>query len=227
MTTEPVSASKPRKRRTWKDWAAPNAPEQVQLLSRDELIEELRARGADVTNRDLLYWQNREVIPYPIRIRVDSTSVARYPPWMIDLVLRLRHLQAEGWKLQRLRPVMRQTAEALSSAVHIHAHDFGTATGTDAVQHIVAAPTAPAHGEALAPEVKLGRVHQVSAVSSGEGGAGGTLTVASGAPAAFRSLADAFARSYEERYGVPISRVAVHLLDDGGNPVSFTFETGD
>src|SRR5688572_2570521 len=63
-------------RETWRDWQSDEAHEPAVLLTRDELLQQLAAANVDVTEGDLLYWQRKGVIPYPVVKRIGRTGYA-------------------------------------------------------------------------------------------------------------------------------------------------------
>lgn len=109
----PAEAStKPTTRETWVDWMPTEGRDEAlldaePLLTRDELIADLKQIGVDVTSRDLILWQSRGVIPYPQRKQHRGAVRALYPQWMIDIVRMLRDLQGQGYKLREIGPILR------------------------------------------------------------------------------------------------------------------------
>ncbi len=63
----PTEAPSKPKRETWRDWMSPEAPEPTELLSRDELVNQLRQEGIKVSAADLRNWQDDGIVPYGIR----------------------------------------------------------------------------------------------------------------------------------------------------------------
>jgi len=95
------------KRETWREWQAPEVVEPP-LLTRGALIEALARLGLDdIDERRLRFWEMKGVLPGPIRRRLDGATRALYPPWMVNLVFSLRHLQARGFALDDLPARMR------------------------------------------------------------------------------------------------------------------------
>lgn len=105
-----------RKRETWQDWQAPDAPEPTWLQTRAELLETLEARRVDppVTESDLRYWEYRGLLPAPIRQWHHGATRAVYPLWVTELVADLRFLQAVGHPLAQIGPALRAEATRLS-----------------------------------------------------------------------------------------------------------------
>ncbi len=103
----PMSHSK-----TWRDWMPPGAPA-PQLLSHDELIDELKDWGVDVTAATLEHWRRNGVIPRPIRMHHNGRTRPVYPAWIVPAIVHLRQLQDAGRTLEQIAPVMR--AHAINS----------------------------------------------------------------------------------------------------------------
>ncbi len=108
----PTEAAPKPNRETWRDWL-PTSGRDVALqeaepvMTRDELVVELRDLGHDVSARDLIYWQTRGAIPYPTRQKRRGTSVAVYPRWMVNVIHTLRTMQEQGYTLREIGPFMR------------------------------------------------------------------------------------------------------------------------
>ncbi len=99
-------------RETWIDWVPDEGREDALLdaepmLTRDELVAELNQLDIAVTARDLIYWQTRGAIPYPVRQKRHGSSVAVYPQWMVNTIHQLRSLQEQGYKLREIGPLLR------------------------------------------------------------------------------------------------------------------------
>jgi|GEM_PF-6809805 len=116
MTTTEAPAKATRV--DWRDWVpiegiteATNDAEP--MLTRAELVAALRDAGEDVTERDLAYWQTREVLPHPTRRKHGRTILAVYPAWYPHLVRALRRHQREGMTLDRIGPVLRILTEQM------------------------------------------------------------------------------------------------------------------
>jgi len=100
------------KRESWRDWMPPGAPA-PQLLSHDELIDELKDWGVDVTTATLEHWRRNGVIPRPIRMHHNGRTRPVYPSWIVPAIVHLRLLQDAGRTLEQIAPVMR--AHAINS----------------------------------------------------------------------------------------------------------------
>lgn len=97
------------KRETWLDWMPEGAP-MPDLLSHDQLLEELHSRGVDLTSASFQHYRQRGVLPRPIRRRYEGVTQAVYPDWFIPAIEHLRRLQSEGKSLEEIRPWMRSWA---------------------------------------------------------------------------------------------------------------------
>jgi DNA-binding transcriptional MerR regulator len=106
------------------------------MLTREDLVDRLRAEGVDVTPDAIALWQRRGLLPYPTKRRKGTATVGYYPAWVADLVRELRRLQAEGMKLEQIVPHLRARANQIAKPV------------------TVAVPVAAASGEAHAPQVQ-------------------------------------------------------------------------
>ncbi len=105
---------------TWRDWLPPNAPEPA-LLTREELLAELRAQGLDdVTERSLRYWENQGVLPRPVQQKRDGTFRAIYPRWYPRLVEQVRRLQRHGYSLQEIRLRLRRWFDSPHTQAALH-----------------------------------------------------------------------------------------------------------
>jgi hypothetical protein len=72
---------------TWRDWHTRYAPHvpmpgNDELLTRDQLMADLRRLGVDVTERTIHNWQKQRVIPSPVRHTIAGASRAMYAPWV-------------------------------------------------------------------------------------------------------------------------------------------------
>jgi DNA-binding transcriptional MerR regulator len=103
---------------SWAAWLPLDAPEPAtdDLLSKDELIAELRSRGVVVSPRLLTFWQEANVLPAPFRRNVDGVSQARFPPAAVEVIVALRRLQATGYSLADIGERLRAAAKPLVQA---------------------------------------------------------------------------------------------------------------
>ncbi len=112
-------------RETWREWQAPDIIEPP-LVTRAELLNTLDRLGLnDINERALRFWETKGVLPAPVRRRFNGATRALYPPWMVNLVFSLRHLQARGFALDALPLQMRVLGWAFSRAESVLAdvHD--------------------------------------------------------------------------------------------------------
>lgn len=77
----------------------PPGPDEV---TRDELLDELRRRGVEVSARTLLHWQKVGAIPRGSRRWHDGKPAVLYPFWMADNIVMLRRMQGAGTSLKQL-----------------------------------------------------------------------------------------------------------------------------
>lgn len=225
-------------RATWKDWAGPGAldPDPSDELTRDQLVAKLQAEGVKVDARDLVFWQGRGVLPYPVKRREGRTSHAYYAPWVADLVRELRRLQDKGRTLNEIRwdlidmasrlgriphpleangtSALTGEADLATDTVSVSATDSGGATGSERADVVIYAITSPVISgqttHALSGQVRTAQNVTVALVA---------------APKGLAHLATAIARMYEEQNGTKIARVEVGLTDEQGVSVAFAFST--
>ena len=100
---------------TWRAWVPNGFPEPApdDMLTRAELLEELRGRGIDIPERTLKFWQTRGLLPKPTRHWRDNATRSLYPDFYPRVVAYLHGLQAAGTPMRQLAPLVR--AYALSS----------------------------------------------------------------------------------------------------------------
>jgi DNA-binding transcriptional MerR regulator len=96
---------------SWRDWMPEDAPDPP-LLSHDELIQELRNRGVEVTAATLEHWRRNGVVPRPVRRHHNGKTRPTYPSWIVPAVAHLRQLQESGRTLEEIAPVMRAWAHS-------------------------------------------------------------------------------------------------------------------
>ena len=97
---------------SWLDWLPSEERQDAMadaepLLTRDELVADLQRLGHEVTARDLIFWQTKGVVPYPVREKRRGRSVAVYPRWMPQIIHILKGLQEQGYALREIAPLMR------------------------------------------------------------------------------------------------------------------------
>lgn len=91
---------------TWLDWMPPGVPE-PELLSRDELLEALHARGVEITRFALEHYRRKGVLPRPVRRRHGGVTQAVYPAWFVPAIEHLKQMQESGKSLDDIKPWMR------------------------------------------------------------------------------------------------------------------------
>jgi len=116
MSTTDAGPAKPG-RENWQDWVPAEADDDARaaaepLLTVDELLAKLAdpavvGPGYTVTRRALSYWQAEGFVPYPTYTPFEGGKRAYYPQWMVDLIMMLRTLQADGYTLHKIGPILR------------------------------------------------------------------------------------------------------------------------
>jgi len=196
-----------RARVTWRDWQVDDPIGPGDLITRDELLRHLVAEGISVSERDLLYWQKKGVIPHAERKWVGRVGHAYYPPWALNLIRALRRLQSEGKTLAEIRVDLRILARELTTRhVHVSIHDTGDETVS------MSTTSHPLEAAAVG-----------TSATQAELSGGFSATNITTPPTQFGEMAAEFARVYEESVGPHIDRVEVRLLDTHGVPHAFVF----
>ena len=108
MVRTPASRAAPTPG-TWRAWLPPGFPEPSpdEMLTRDEVLAELRERGIDIPERTLKSWQARGLLPRPTRHWRDGAPRGLYPDFFPNTVAYLHELQENGTPLHRLGPLVR------------------------------------------------------------------------------------------------------------------------
>ncbi len=91
---------------TWADVLLIGTPE-PQLITREELLQEIHDATVDVSERILLSWESKGVLPRPVRRWRDGAPRAFYPVWWIDIIREVRELRDSGVPLEQIRPRVR------------------------------------------------------------------------------------------------------------------------
>ncbi len=107
----PTEAPAKPKQETWLDILLPSTPEPL-MISREELLGTLQARGVDVNDITIVFWEKSGTLPRPVRRWHAGAPRAMYPVYAIDAIEHLRQLQAAGHTLEQIAPVMRTWAIA-------------------------------------------------------------------------------------------------------------------
>jgi hypothetical protein len=104
----PAETTAKPKRETWLDLMPPEQrPARDDLITRDELIAELKDRGLDMTAVALAAQERRGFLPRALRSRRGGSPVALYPPQAVDWIAYARQLQEGGTPLRQVGPVIR------------------------------------------------------------------------------------------------------------------------
>ncbi len=108
-------AGRPR-REDWRAWLPDDAPAPAPeaLITRDQLLATLGRLGLPVNRHTLRHWEQQGVLPAPVRQRRAGATRGLYPPWMVDLVWRLKRYRDEGLALGDLSGRMRADARDLA-----------------------------------------------------------------------------------------------------------------
>ncbi len=106
MPTE--AAAKP-KQETWLDWLSPDQLEPKPLLTREELVERVRALGVKVSPGDIRYWETIGVLPRAVKRWHGDATRALYPEWMAALIVTIREMQHDDVPLDEIRDRLRAT----------------------------------------------------------------------------------------------------------------------
>ncbi len=103
---------------TWLDWMPPGmtAPPPEELLTRTELLAEIRGVGLDTTPRTLQSWEALGILPRPIRQWHQGAVRALYPRWFVHLVeIAVLTRQRERWSPSQIAEHVRsRTREAVA-----------------------------------------------------------------------------------------------------------------
>ncbi len=107
MSTE--APARPKKA-TWVDWVREGAPDPrpEELITRDELIDELHRWGVPITTRELRYWEAEGALPRPVRRSHEGLVRAVYPTWVRGLVPHVRARRQRGVPLPEIGAQLRQ-----------------------------------------------------------------------------------------------------------------------
>jgi hypothetical protein len=90
------------KPKTWLDWMPEGAPI-PDLLSHEELLDELHERGIDISSYTLEHWRRNGILPRPVRRPHLSAVRPVYPSWFIPAIAHIRQQQANGKGLDEIR----------------------------------------------------------------------------------------------------------------------------
>jgi len=179
---------------SWRDWTWPDALEPAldDLLTRDDLLDRLRAEGVRASVEDLRNWQRVGAIPYGVRQRHSGATRVLYPPWMIDVVRYLRELQGHSGEGRQA------TLAEIAPQLRLYVRGLKPPPGTAVVNY------------PLPAELEHRRPWEVLSLASPPGQIADTLA---------RNLRT-WARSYGASVGTQITRVDVSLVDERGHPMT-------
>src|SRR5438552_3505399 len=80
-------------RETWADWLGAEAIDPDALLTREEVLGQLQAKGIAVSRYDVRNWERKGVLPLGIPRRIGRSYHARYPPKAVVALAYIRQLQ--------------------------------------------------------------------------------------------------------------------------------------
>jgi hypothetical protein len=103
-----MSAKEAKPKETWDDWFPPGMPEPPGLMTRDELINRLRDAGLNVTTSKLRFWEQKDVLPRPIRRRHEGATRALYPPWEVAFIVAVKEMTQDGLTLEQTKVGIRE-----------------------------------------------------------------------------------------------------------------------
>jgi len=129
-TTAPPKPKAPRE--SWADWA----PDTGTLLTRQELVDALRALGVPVTERTIMYWEKVGALPRSVRRRYRGATRVVYPDWLVPLAARIPGLMRDHIPLHEIGAHLRPDGNAMTVAGPGRATASGgiaTMTGTRSV----------------------------------------------------------------------------------------------
>ncbi len=181
------------KRETWRDWQPPGAPEPEQLLTKEQLLAELRKMGEHISARTLNHWQAIGLIPRPVRRWYEGKPASLYPAWMPELVALARGRRSDGDNPDEIaRSLMEWVAEQKTPTRYIE--------GSDTIQ-------VGAH-----VDIHLG-THASAHVRRDDSPA---ATAYEDALATAQDAVNALATARERWAGVPVHRARLQLFDEHG-----------
>lgn len=141
-----MSATAKTRRETWLDWKTEGQRfEAGPPITRDELVEKVRALGFRVSSDDLRFWETSGILPSAVKRWHEGATRAVYPQWMVAAVVSLRDYQGKGLSLdeiaQRLRATFYRPSDGgaiEASAVYMGTELMGPALDTyaDRYEHM-------------------------------------------------------------------------------------------
>ncbi len=105
----PTATETKDERTTWTDWLPTDTPDPPidDLITRSVLLDQLHARGVDISERELRYFEAEGAIPRPIR-RWRGGVQAFYPTWFLTLVPAARALRRHGLPFDEIAVTLRR-----------------------------------------------------------------------------------------------------------------------
>lgn len=99
-------------RASWRDWTPDGYPEPAddELITREQLVEELNRANVKMTARNLRHWEALGILPGPIRRRHDGATRALYAPWVVRLGMIAAAAKTFGSSPEKLGREMRGVA---------------------------------------------------------------------------------------------------------------------
>ena len=116
-----IGTSFSKVKKTWRDWMDPESPQPETLLTRGELLEQIRANGVEISERTLQLWEAAGIMPGPIRHWHDGAVRALYAPWVVDIADTANLGRSMGYSLEEIALRMQGAMEgAARYAIHRH-----------------------------------------------------------------------------------------------------------
>jgi hypothetical protein len=102
-----------RAKETWRDWMPPGSaePTEDELITREQLLEQLHAAGVRISGRTLMAWEQAGIMPRPVRQRHTGATRAVYPQWVVDLGIAAQTFKAYGRPDKEIARDVRQWAK--------------------------------------------------------------------------------------------------------------------
>ncbi len=88
------------------------APSLDELLTRDQVLEDMRHHGLDIDEVTLVYWEKAGILPRAVRRQRDGIVRALYPRWSLPVIREVRAYQAAGRRLRDIAPQTQALARA-------------------------------------------------------------------------------------------------------------------
>ena len=100
---------------SWRDWTPDGYPEpdDDELITREQLIDELNRANVKMTARNLRHWEALGILPGPIRRHHEGATRALYAPWVVRLATIAAAAKTFGSSPEKLGREMRETARTV------------------------------------------------------------------------------------------------------------------